>query len=87
MARVRAFRIAGVEMRILSGDHSPPHFHARRLGHWHVRVFFLEEEDSMVELLGPRNARISGSDRRAILRGVAGNRAALLAEWEACQDG
>ena len=84
MARVVCFQVPSIEMWIPSGDHSPPHFHARK-PEWHVRVSFLKPVDSMIQLIRPKDAKIRGVDRRAIINGAKANRVALLAEWEACQ--
>lgn len=85
MAQVRAFDVGGIEMIFYSGDHEPPHFHASRRGEWHARVFIQADRDEMIELIRPPDAKIRGSDRRAIVKGVEENRVALLAEWESCQ--
>lgn len=87
MARVEAFAVPGVRMLFYSGDHRPPHFHARRRGRWHARVYIQAPAGEMIELVGPRDARISAADRRAIVCGVETNRGELLREWEKCQSG
>jgi hypothetical protein len=81
MARVRAFSVGGVEMWFYSGDHLPPHFHARRAGEWEVRVFLQEHPSRMIEVVRPPNARLKGRDRRALIEGVQDHRVELLAEW------
>ncbi|NLE58304.1 MAG: DUF4160 domain-containing protein [Planctomycetes bacterium] len=85
MARVRAFEIGGVYMWFPSGDHEPPHFHARRSDEWDARVYVLAPAGSMIELVRPPGATIKGADRKAIIEGVEVNRAALLLEWEQSQ--
>lgn len=85
MAEVEAFKVAGVRMFIPSGDHGPPHFHARRPGQWKARVFFMEAEARLFQDVKPPNARIGSSDRKAIIKGIRDHRKALLMEWEACQ--
>ena len=85
MAVIKAFKVAGVRMWIFSGDHNPPHFHAERVGEWSVKVHFLEAAEGLFRALKPPNARIDGTDRRAIEEGVLRHREALLLEWEACQ--
>ncbi len=87
MAQVKAFAIGGVYMWIPSGDHEPPHFHARRAGEWAAKVYILEAREAMIELERPPDAIMRGSDRRALIRGVEQHRGELLAEWEACQGG
>ena len=86
MASVKAFRVDGVRMIFHSGDHRPPHLHARRGNEWDVRVYIQEAPDRMIELKGPPDARMRPSDRKAIIDGVEKHRAELLAEWEACQE-
>jgi hypothetical protein len=85
MARVKVFDVRGVRMVFYSGDHWPPHFHARRGREWHAKVFILESKERMIQLIGPRGARIKAADRRAITEGVEEHRAELLEEWESCQ--
>lgn len=85
MAGVRCFQVYGIQMWIPSGDHEPPHFHARKRGHWSARVFFLEEAGQMIRDVRPGNAKIGGGDRKAIVRGVEEHRDKLLEEWERCQ--
>ena len=85
MAKVKAFEVAGIQMWIPSGDHNPPHFHARKPGHWVVKVNILEAENAMIEVVRPPNARVDRRDRKAITKGVELHRAALLREFEACQ--
>jgi hypothetical protein len=85
MARVRAFSVPGVRLVIYSGDHEPPHLHARKPGHWEAKVYFLESEVRMIELVRPPDAKMSRADRRRIIAGVRMHRPGLLAEWEAAQ--
>jgi uncharacterized protein DUF4160 len=82
MARVKAFEIGGVRMTFPSGDHGPPHFHARRAGDWAARVFLLESPDRMIAL---QWGKMEGNDRKAMIRGVEEHRDELLQEFEACQ--
>lgn len=85
MAQLEAFQVGGIEMIFYSGDHEPPHFQARRRGEWDARVYIQADGNEMIELIRPPDAKIRGSDRKAIVKGVEENRAALLAEWESCQ--
>jgi hypothetical protein len=85
MARVVCFDVPGIEMWIPSGDHEPPHFHARRPGHWRVRVFFLEPAGRMIRDIRPARAQIRASVRKALLAGAEQNRQALIEQWQACQ--
>ncbi len=85
MAAAKAFGVAGLRLWICSGDHEPPHFHARKPGDWCIRVYFLEDRSRMIEIVGPPDARMSRSDRRALVEGAETHRLALLVEWESCQ--
>lgn len=87
MATVKCFTIDGVQMWIPSGDHDPPHFHARRPGEWTVKVTIQAPADAdlMIAVVKPPGVRIAGKYRKAIVEGVVAHREALLAEWEACQ--
>ena len=87
MAQVRAFAVPGVKMCIPSGDHGPPHIHARRPGEWAAKVYILADRDQMIELLRPRDATIKATDRTAIIAGVEAHRPELLQEWQDCQAG
>lgn len=87
MAKVKAFQVAGVDMWFYSGDHEPPHFHARRPGHWSAKVFILEAEEQMIQFVRPPDARLRRNERRAIVQGVQQHRLELLEEWEAAQEG
>jgi hypothetical protein len=82
MGRVAAFALAGVECWFYSQDHRPPHFHARRRGQWHVRVYFLEAKARMLErVAGPRGV-LSAADRSALCDVAELYREELLLEWE-----
>ena len=85
MAKVRAFTVPGIEMWFYSGDHRPPHFHARSAGEWEVRVHFLNASGQMIEVIRPPDARIKGSVRKALEHGAEAHRAGLLREWELSQ--
>ena len=87
MANVKAFHVPGLKMWFYSGDHQPPHFHAQRPGHWDARVFILEDDERMIQVIRPPNGRIHAKDRRAIVAGVKHHRIGLMEEWEASQDG
>jgi hypothetical protein len=87
MGIVKAFKLPGIDMWFPSGDHQPPHFHARRPGHWEARVYFLNSEDAMIEIVRPIDASIHGKDRKMLHDAVTRdkNRDLLLKEWEAFQ--
>ena len=50
MATVRAFQIDGLKLWFWSGDHEPPHFHAKKSGEWEVKVLFLLGRAEMIEV-------------------------------------
>lgn len=82
MSEVKAFELAGIKTWIPSGDHWPPHLHARRPGQWTVRVFILEDGPGMINVKG---GKILGRDVRALVAAVTEHRADLLIEWEDCK--
>ena len=82
MPKVEAFQVAGIEMWFWSHDHDPPHFHAKRGGEWEIKVGILDGE---IEIVRPPNARIKGSDRKAILKGIKRYRLELLKECAKAQ--
>lgn len=86
MACIKCFGVHGIKMWITSGDHEPPHFHARRSGEWSICVYFLEPGNTMIRSIKPSNARIKRNDRKKIVDGVEKHRSELLAEWEACHE-
>lgn len=82
MGKVDCFNLVGVECWFYSQDHRPPHFHAKKPGQWHFRVWFLQDSDAMLEReTGPRG-HLSASDRKALQQAASSHRAELLQEWE-----
>jgi len=82
MGKVTSFNIEGIYCWFNSQDHRPPHFHAKRRGKWHFRVWFLKAVGAMLERAeGPRG-RISVKGRRLLQNMAALHRAELLQEWE-----
>jgi hypothetical protein len=82
VGKVEAFAIAGLELWFWSGDHAPPHFHAKKAGEWEIRVSFLETSEKGLAFevkwgIGP-NAR----EQKLVAGLVLAHRAMLLAEWE-----
>jgi hypothetical protein len=82
MGKVSSFTIPGVDCWFYSHEHRPPHFHARRKGQWHVRVFFLMPESGMIEQVQGHASRMTKADRKALCEMAALHRAELLGEWE-----
>lgn len=81
MVKVRCFDLPGIECLFLLADHDPPHFHAKRQGHWEVRVLFLVERTRMIELKWSRK-KLTGRDRRALCDAAESHTEELLAQWE-----
>lgn len=82
MAKVECFHIDGMECWFYSQDHRPPHFHARKRGQWHFRVWFLQSSDVMLERESGPRGHISAQDRRVLQREACVHRVELLQEWE-----
>jgi len=82
MGRVSSFTLAGIDCWFYSHEHRPPHFHARRKGQWHVRVFFQMPESGMIEPVQSHIDRMTKADRSALCKMAALHRAQLLEEWE-----
>ena len=82
MGRVECFSIEGVTCWFWSQDHNPPHFHAKKRGVWHFRVWFLQTGDAMLERVSGPRGRISPDDRGMLRQMAAEHRAELLDEWE-----
>jgi len=82
MGEVECFHIEGVKCWFSSQDHRPPHFHAKRRGEWHCRVWFQRKEADMLERKPWPRGRMSVPDRKALQQMAADHRAELLQEWE-----
>ena len=82
MGRVECFTITGVECWFWSQDHRPPHFHAKRSGQWHLKVWFMKQEGQMLEEADGPKGRVSANDRRLLEKRAVDYRAELLKEWE-----
>jgi hypothetical protein len=82
MGKVSCFDLEGIYCWFNSLEHRPPHFHARRKGQWHVRVFFLNAESNMIERAKGPEGRMGKNDRNALCEQARLNREKLLGEWE-----
>lgn len=81
MARVSAFVINGLKLWFWSADHEPPHFHAKKMGEWEVRVNFLLPVGDMIEVKW--NERPLPKRRiDEICRLAEAHRVELLEQWE-----
>jgi hypothetical protein len=81
VAKVSSLVQEGLELFFNSSDHLAPHFHVERAGEWEVRVFFLRDEASMIEVKWQLKTP-SQKVLRKLCAGAAQVRAALLEEWE-----
>ena len=83
MAKLECFTIDGIDLWFYSNDHLPPHFHAKRKGHWEVRVDFLESTTArMFSVVWPKGKGVPRAYTKLIEAMVAAHRADLLREWE-----
>lgn len=89
MGRVESIAVDGLILFFHSADHRPPHFHARKPGHWEIRVFIEDttEETLSFDIKWPRKAVFSANVLRALGCLVAGNKTALIQEWTDKVDG
>ena len=81
MATVRAFSIDDIETWFHSGDHEPPHFHAKRKGEWEVRVYFLRSPSEMIDIKWNKKKR-RPNGLKTICSLAEENRIQLLEQWE-----
>jgi hypothetical protein len=81
MATVNAFQIKGLKLWFWSGDHEPPHFHAKKSGEWEIKIFFLLAEQSMIEIKWA-DKQPSAKIIKKICELSRHNRVLLLEEWE-----
>lgn len=82
MGKVQAFVLKGIQCWFYSQDHRPPHFHAKRKGQWHFRVFFLAAKEGMLERAKGPDRKITAGDRNALCDMGELYREELLIEWE-----
>jgi hypothetical protein len=82
MAEVQAFQTPGLKLWFYSNDHEPPHFHAKRVGEWEVRVRFLEAAAQMIEVKWQATAP-SAKVLKILTSLAEQHRDELLVEWEA----
>ncbi len=85
MGRVECINIPGLELLFYSGDHGPPHFHAKRKGEWEIRVFFLwsTNVEMKYNVKWPKgSAGPSSRVVRLLHRQVMMNQIQLTGEWK-----
>jgi len=84
MGRVETISVEGLELYFHSSDHWPPHFHARKPGHWEIRIDIQDttEEKLSFDLKWPRHIDLPARVPKILSVSVARNKAALLQEWE-----
>lgn len=85
MGRVSAISVQGVDLWFNSSDHLPPHLHARKPGHWEVRIYILETTTDVLayDPKWPPGFTLSSGLCKVLRHTIAMNRIALLGEWEA----
>lgn len=84
MATVKVFAIPGMKFWFPSLDHTPPHFHAKNIGEWHIKVHFLVSQREMVEL---KSGKLPSSRvLKSITDQAEAHRAELLTEWVAIHE-
>ena len=83
MGLLRAFQLPGCRFWFYTGDHEPPHFHARAGDAWEIRVYFLQEPPEHKVKFAVR--RVPAKMVKQILELAATHRAELLQEWERSQ--
>jgi len=84
MAELKCFSISGMKLWFYSNDHEPPHFHAKRKGEWELRAKFLEEGESMFEVVWRKSKRtaIPARDKQSMIEMIEVYRLEILKEWE-----
>lgn len=82
MGKVEAFVLKGIECWFYSQDHRPPHFHAKKSGEWHFRIFFLTAKEEMLERVKGADRKLKARDRDALCDMTELYREELLIEWE-----
>ena len=83
MVRVRAFQLSGCRFWFYTGDHEPPHFHARAGDAWEIRVYFLQEPPEYEVKFAVRH--VSARMVKQVRKLATKHRAELLQEWERSQ--
>lgn len=89
MPTVRAFGVAGLDLRFYTCDHDPPHFQAIKRGAWVIRVYFTQctEDELVYDKVGAAMRAPTSSDRKALLEQVLAHQYELQIEWEATRPG
>jgi len=82
MPRLRCFTMDGVLVWFYTHDHEPPHFHARKLDAWEIRVFFGASTSTalMYEYVWQQRA-MTGREERTLRALVAEHAGDILIEW------
>lgn len=80
MTRVWCAELPGIRMFFVPGDHEPPHMHAVRPGHWHVKVYF--EAEASIDVKSETKG-FTGKDRNALAKVAREHRLELVEEWAA----
>lgn len=90
MPKVTAFTIDGLILNFYTnGEHDPPHFHAKKLGKWEIRINYTlcTETELHYKLKWPktlgRNMGPTSAEIQLILANVLQHRHALQLQWDA----
>lgn len=81
MGKVDAFTIVGLIMWFWSGDHLPPHFHAKKPGEWEMRIHILETRKGELSFDLKWGDGPSGKLKGELAKLVVKHREALYEEW------
>lgn len=84
VSKVHAFKIDGLYVYFRSSDHTPPHFHVKKAGHWEIRVFILTCHKKKLDfnVKWSKKGKPTAAEKRKILEQVLVGRQKLLEEWE-----
>ena len=81
MPKVSSIKIDGYDLRFMSSDHMPPHFHWEKAGKWSVRVYFTRGGEKTFD--GIYGSGPTGAEQKMMREQIAEHLEDLLKEWEA----
>ncbi|MBI2302700.1 MAG: DUF4160 domain-containing protein [Armatimonadetes bacterium] len=85
MGRVQAFEVEGLDLQFRPNDHTPPHFHAVKVGQWEVMVDIRATTKRKLVLSGvkawSRDHRSDASEQRVLRTLVVDHREELLGQF------
>jgi hypothetical protein len=78
--KVSSIKIDGYDLKFMSSDHMPPHFHWEKAGKWAVRVYFTRGGEKTFDIIfGPGP---TGAEMKMMRQQIEGRLEKLLKEWE-----